>query len=89
MAAGRRVYLNGKIQNIYQPEPAPETIAARGNSAEEAQPWVGLYWSADAVDARKSAALYFWYDKKNATGGIAPLVSYARANGLSVRCVKE
>ena len=89
MAAGRRVYLNGKIQNVYQPEPAPETIAARGNSAEEAQPWVGLYWSADAVDARKSAALYFWYDKKNATGGIAPLVSYARANGLSVRCVKE
>ena len=89
MAAGRRVYLNGKIQNGYQPEPAPETIAARGNSAEEAQPWVGLYWSADAVDARKSAALYFWYDKKNATGGIAPLVSYARANGLSVRCVKE
>lgn len=85
MAAGRRVYLNGKIQNVYQ----PETEAARSNSADEAQPWVGLYWTADAAADRKSESLYFWYDKKNATTGVAPLVSHARANGMSIRCVKE
>lgn len=85
MAAGRRVYLNGKIQNVYQ----PETAQARSNTADEAQPWVGLYWTADVAADRKSEALYFWYDKKNAMGGIAPVASYARANGMSVRCVKE
>lgn len=89
MAAGRRVYLNGKIQNVYQPEIIPEATVVRNNSAEEAQPWVGLYWTSDVTTDRKSAALYFWYDKKNAMGGIAPVTSYARANGLSVRCVKK
>lgn len=89
MAAGRRVYLNGKIQNVYQPETTPDAVAVRSNSAEEAQPWVGLYWTSDTTTERKSTALYFWYDKKNATGGIAPAASYARANGLSVRCVKK
>ncbi len=89
MAAGRRVYLTGRIQNVYQPAATPESVAVRSNPAEEAQPWVGLYWTADVRPNRESAALYFWFDKKNTTVGTEPSAAYARANGLSVRCVKE
>ncbi|MCM1302475.1 MAG: hypothetical protein NC250_00175 [Alistipes senegalensis] len=89
MAAGRRVYLNGKIQNVYQPAATPESVAVRSNLAEEAQPWVGLYWTADVAPNRESAAFYFWFDKKNTTVGTEPSTAYARANGMSVRCVKE
>ncbi len=95
MAAGRRVYLNGKIQNVYQPAIVSDAVAVRSNPAEEAQPWVGLYWTADAAIDRNSKALYFWYDKKSAlegeteTGRVFPAASYARANGMSVRCVKK
>lgn len=89
MAAGRRVYLNGRIQNIYQPAMTSESVAVRTNPAEEAQPWVGLYWTADVKPNRESAAFYFWFDKKNTTVGTEPSAAYARANGMSVRCVRE
>ena len=89
MAAGRRVYLNGRIQNIYQPATTPESVAVRANPAEEAQPWVGLYWTADVKPNRESTAFYFWFDKKNTTVGTEPSAAYARANGMSVRCVRE
>lgn len=84
MGAGRRVYLTGKIQNIYNPLPP-----TRANIAEEAQPWMGLYWTADALAERRSSALEFWFEKKTVTGGIRNGVAYGRANGMSVRCVRE
>ncbi|MDE5815741.1 MAG: hypothetical protein K2H42_05595, partial [Alistipes sp.] len=52
MAAGRRVYLNGRIQNIYQPAMTSESVAVRTNPAEEAPLWGGLYWTADVKPIR-------------------------------------
>ncbi len=82
IGAGRRRYDNGSILNVYNPVPA-------GRSAEEAQPWEGLYWTANAQSGTKSSAFHFWFEKKTATGGLENNAAYARANGMQVRCVKE
>ncbi len=88
IAAGRRVYTDGKIQNIHDPQPI-STIASR-TTAYEAQPWEGLYWTADSRGDRTSSALYFWYNKKDpASSGLQNAVGYGRANGMQLRCVKE
>ncbi|WP_418983751.1 hypothetical protein [Alistipes sp.] len=81
LAAGRRIYSNGAIQNIY--------IPPVGVRADEAQPWEGLYWTAGSLAERKSPALYFWFEKLTTTAGIEPAAPYARANGMSVRCVRD
>ncbi len=88
IAAGRRVYTDGKVQNVYNPQPAI-ALTAR-STALEAQPWEGLYWTADTQADRKASALYFWYNKKDpAASGLANAVGYGRANGMQIRCVKE
>lgn len=81
IGAGRRRYDNGSVQNLYAPAPVRST-------ADEAQPWEGLYWSSDAVSGTQSSALHFWFEKKNTSKGIENGVPYARANGMPVRCVK-
>lgn len=83
LAGGYRTYLNGYFQNVYEP-----AVGGRANSALEAQPWVGYYWTADTGIGRNAVSYYFWYDKKNVTGGRALIDAY-QANGCSVRCVKE
>ena len=81
LAAGRRIYSNGTIQNIYIP---PVDVRA-----DEAQPWEGLYWTAGSAGERKSPALYFWFEKLTTQAGIDDAAPYARANGLTVRCVRD
>lgn len=79
MAAGRRVYTDGTIQNIYIPR----------SRADEAQPWEGLYWMAGSLADRQSPALHFWFEKLSTTAGIDDAAPYARANGMTVRCVRD
>lgn len=82
MGAGQRTYLNGKFQNFYFTDADP--LSTR---ASEAQPWIGLYWTADAAtEANLSAAVYFHYGSAEAVE--APY-ALRRAGGLPVRCVKE
>lgn len=81
IGAGRRRYDNGSIQNLYSPAPVR-------SYADEAQPWEGLYWTTGSLSGTRSKALQFWFEKKTTTGGIENGVSYARANGMPVRCVK-
>lgn len=80
MAAGRRVYTNGSIQNVYIPR----------TRADEAQPWEGLYWmAAGSLADRQSPALHFWFQKLTTQAGINDAEPYARANGMTIRCVRD
>lgn len=84
MGAGRRVYTDGKFQNVYNPLPESR------NGALEAQPWEGLYWTSDALTDTKSAAFYFYFNKQDvASSAVVPSAAHYRANGMTVRCVKE
>lgn len=87
LGAGRRLYTNGKIQNLYVVLPPAD--ASTRNVAEDAQPWEGLYWTADAAaEASEAQAFYFWFEKKSGSGGVTVQKPYARANGMQVRCVR-
>lgn len=77
IGAGRRIYTNGSIQNVFIP----------ATRAELAQPWVGLYWTAD-MDGAQSKVLNFWFEKSTTEAGIEQAAAYGRANGMQVRCVK-
>lgn len=82
MGAGRRVYTDGKIQNVYTPSVR--------NPALEAQPWVGLYWTTGAAGSARSSAFYFYFDKSDvAASGVEPSTLHYRANGMQIRCVKD
>lgn len=89
MGAGRRVYTNGSVQNIYNPVPADRQNApAVRNPAMEAQPWVGYYWTTK-TEQTLSGAFFFWFDKRNvAASGVLNGEMHYRANGMPVRCVK-
>lgn len=81
MGAGQRTYRDGKFQNFYFTDAKPA-----GTRADEAQPWIGLYWTADAAtEGNLSAAVYFHYGSAEAVE--APY-ALRRAGGLPVRCVK-
>ena len=86
IGAGRRRYDNSSIQNLYAPAP-DRTLGVR-STADEAQPWEGLYWTAGTLSGTKSPAFHFWFEKKTTGGGLENNVPYARANGMSVRCVR-
>lgn len=78
--AGRRVYLFGSIQNIYNPLP---------ESRAEAQPWEGLYWTIDSKPEAMASAFYFFYnDEDPSKSNVEPSVAHYRANGMQIRCVK-
>lgn len=82
MGAGRRIYLDGKFQNLYFTDAEPMSTRVVG----EAQPWIGLYWTADAQSADNlSEALYFHY---GATETVQHGYALRRSSGLPVRCVK-
>lgn len=83
MGLGRRTYLTGKIQNTYDP------IPVQRNTAIEAQPWEGLYWTT-GTQANQSSAFYFYFNKRSVQdSGIETGVPHYRANGMQIRCVKE
>lgn len=84
--AGRRRYDNSTIQNIYIPLSDLE-LARMQTRADDAQPWEGLYWTTEA-QTTDASAFHFWFEKKTTTGGIQFSEPYARANGMSVRCVR-
>lgn len=87
IGAGRRIYTNSSIQNIYINADANEGSRA---DAIYNQPWIGLYWTTNAAADNRATALYFWFDKAAvAKSGIEYAKSYERANGMQVRCVKE
>ena len=76
-AGGRRVYADALIQNVFD-----ESLTR--NVAMEAQPWVGYNWTAEG----KTFA--FWFSKENPTqSGLRNDLSFSKANGMMVRCVKE
>lgn len=76
-AAGRRIYLDGKIQNLFD-----ESLTR--NVATEAQPWVGYNWTADG------SVFAFWFKKDEVTkSGLRTDLTMSTANGMSVRCVRE
>lgn len=76
-AAGRRTYLDGKIQNLFD-----ESLTR--NVATEAQPWVGYNWTADGQ------VFAFWFKKDEVTkSGLRTDLTMSTANGMSVRCVRE
>ena len=83
MGAGRRTYLDGKFQNLYfTDQPGPKSTRV-----DEAQPWIGLYWTADAEsEGNLSSAVYFHYGSAEA---VEATYALRRAGGLPVRCVKE
>ena len=75
-AAGRYVYADGLIQNIYD-----DSLVR--NSATEAQPWVGYNWTADGT------AFTYWLKKDEVSkSGLRTDFALGRANGASVRCVR-
>lgn len=79
MGAGRRTYLDGKFQNFYFSDAQPLSTRTEG------QPWIGLYWTADAQSADNlSKALYFHYGDAAVQSGYV----LRRSSGLPVRCVK-
>ena len=83
MGGGRMLYNSGRFQNIYNPLPEVRNVA------EEAQPWEGLYWTAEAGSDRRSKTFHFWYKKMDSTFGVSMTDEYQRANAMSVRCVRE
>ena len=80
-AAGRRIYADGMIQNIFD-----ESIVR--SSAIEAQPWVGYNWATTAAGG--STVFCYWFKKAApAESGLRTDLQLGRANGLSVRCVRK
>ena len=75
-AAGRRNYLDGRLDNMNTNDELPV-------------PWSGYYWSATA-DGVNAKALYFNLNTNTRTwNGIEPERAMQRANAMPVRCVKE
>ncbi len=75
-AAGRRNYLDGRLDNMNTNDELPV-------------PWSGYYWSA-SVDGANAKALYFNLNTNTRTwNGIEPERSMQRANAMPIRCVKE
>lgn len=75
-AAGRRNYLDGRLDNMNVNETLPV-------------PWSGYYWSATPL-GDDASALYFNLntDTRSTWNGIDTSRAMHRANALPVRCVK-
>lgn len=83
IGAGYRLYLDGKINNIY------DNLPVR-SGAIDMQPWTGYYWTTESRSGGLASAFYFWFNKSDVPGsGVRNGESMGRANGMPVRCVKE
>ena len=81
-AAGRRIYADGTIQNLFD-----ESLPVR-SVADEAQPWVGYNWATDEAGA--ATVFCYWFKKSDPKqSGLRTDLKLTPANGLSVRCVKK
>lgn len=86
MGAGRRIYPDGKFQNIYV---NPDSERQVRNVAMYDQPWIGLYWTTGASSSQASA-FYFFFNKLHVENSrVGGIVSHYRANGMPVRCVAD
>ncbi len=86
MGAGRRVYTDGKFQNVYV---NPDDERPTRNAALYDQPWVGLYWTSD-VSGSDAQAFSFYFDKAYVeNSAVEGIVNHRRANAMPVRCVRE
>lgn len=75
-AAGRRNYLDGRLDNMNVNEVLPV-------------PWSGYYWSS-SVDGVNAKALYFNLNTNTRTwNGIETDRAMQRANAMPIRCVRE
>ncbi|MBO7199160.1 MAG: hypothetical protein J6V26_03915 [Alistipes sp.] len=75
-AAGRRNYLDGRLDNMNTNDELPV-------------PWSGYYWST-SVEGTNAKALYFNLNTNTRTwNGIESERAMQRANAMPVRCVKE
>ncbi len=75
-AAGRRNYLDGRLDNMNVNEECPV-------------PWSGYYWTA-TTDGNNAKALYFNLNTNTRTwNGIETARPMQRANAMPVRCVRE
>ena len=80
LGAGRRAWRDALVHNYFD-----ESLETR---ADELQPWVGYYWTADAT-ATLASAFCFWLKVGDVSGsGIYHARPMGRANGMQVRCVK-
>ncbi len=74
MGCGRRVYINGEIQN---------------NNSEN-KPWMGYYWtSGGTVDTKSKAFIFSNAELYGGSGNINTASAQLRANGMQIRCVKD
>lgn len=81
-AAGRRIYADASLQNLFD-----ESLLAR-SVAEEAQPWVGYNWATD--ESGLATVFCYWFRKSDPQqSGVRTDLKLTAANGLSVRCVKK
>ena len=75
-AAGRRNYMDGRLDNM-------------NDDMELPVPWSGYYWTA-GTDAAKATAMYFDLNSVTRTwNGFDGAHAMYRANALPVRCVRE
>ncbi len=79
MALGRRIYLDGALQNF-----AP---------GDRYQPWSGYYWSRETTTdnengAHQATALHFYRDQDSAEVIVNRAAPLYRSTGAQIRCVK-
>lgn len=77
-AAGRRNYLDGKLDNMNDDSTKPI-------------PWSGYYWTSSAAENGDAKAMWFDLNSESRTlwNGFDAARSMHRANAMPVRCVKE
>ena len=86
MGAGRRIYPDGRFQNIYV---NPDSERQVRNVAMYDQPWVGLYWTTD-ISSSQSSSFFFFFNKLHVENSrVEGAVLHYRANGMPVRCVAD
>lgn len=75
-AAGRRNYLDGRLDNM-------------NTNLELPVPWSGYYWTA-STDGAMATAMYFNLNTNTRTwNGFEAARPMQRANAMPVRCVRE
>lgn len=75
-AAGRRNYLDGRLDNM-------------NDNLELPVPWSGYYWTATTVEDKASALFFNLNTETRTWNGFDSTYAMYRANALPIRCVRE